>query len=474
MSIALSTMTNADLDRKIIEQEARQGDLMLRAVYEFLGRFVLYPSEHAQTAHTLWCVHTHLMHLWDTTPRLAFLSPEPASGKSRALEVTELLVPNAVMAVNVSPAYLFRKVGSEDGPPTILFDEIDTVFGPKARENEEIRGLLNAGHRRDAVAGRCVVHGKTVCTEEIPAYAAVALAGLGWLPDTIMSRSVVIHMRRRHRGEHIEPFRRRIHVVKGNEVRSLIATWAQTQSREIAWPELPLGVEDRDADVWESLITVADMVGGDWAARARAAAVSLVSDGRNREASLGVRLLMDTKAIFGDNTALFTKSLLQQLIALDKSPWGDFHGKPLDERGLAHRLRQYSIQSRQVRIGDVTLKGYRREDFLDAWKRYAPSYPDNSETSDTNETRQLNQPHDVSDVSDVSLPTAHSGECVQCGGKIDGTECRHLIGDRTVWLHPACERFFQSAPPLVPRSDRLPADDSYPDMPDFLYRRAQP
>ena len=51
MSIALSSMTNADLDRKIIEQEARQGDLMLRAVYEFLGRFVLYPSEHAQTAH---------------------------------------------------------------------------------------------------------------------------------------------------------------------------------------------------------------------------------------------------------------------------------------------------------------------------------------------------------------------------------------------------------------------------------------
>lgn len=167
MSIALSSMTNADLDRKIIEQEARQGDLMLRAVYEFLGRFVLYPSEHAQTAHTLWCVHTHLMHLWDTTPRLAFLSPEPASGKSRALEVTDLLVPNAVMAVNVTPAYLFRKVGSDDGPPTILFDEIDTVFGPKARENEEIRGLLNAGHRRDAVAGRCVVHGKTVCTRRI-------------------------------------------------------------------------------------------------------------------------------------------------------------------------------------------------------------------------------------------------------------------------------------------------------------------
>ena len=87
--------------------------------------------------------------------------------------MTELLVPNPVAAVNVSPAYLFRKVGAEDGA-TILFDEIDTVFGPKAKENEEIRGLLNAGHRRSGVAGRCVVRGKEIVTEEIPAYAAVA------------------------------------------------------------------------------------------------------------------------------------------------------------------------------------------------------------------------------------------------------------------------------------------------------------
>ena len=122
--------------------------------------------------------------------------PEPASGKTRLLEITALLVPNPVEAINVTPAYLFRKVGDDAAKPTILFDEIDTVFGPKAKENEEIRGLLNAGHRRGAVAGRCVTHGKgTPTTEEIPAYCAVALAGLGWLPDTILSRSVIIRMR---------------------------------------------------------------------------------------------------------------------------------------------------------------------------------------------------------------------------------------------------------------------------------------
>jgi hypothetical protein len=278
-----SSVTNAELDQQILDVEEPSADVILHAVYDFLGRFVSYPSEHARTAHTLWCVHAHLMHLWDTTPRLAFLSPEPASGKSRALEVTELLVPSPVMAVNVSPAYMFRKIGSEDGLPTILFDEIDTVFGPKAKENEEVRGLLNAGHRRGAVAGRCVVHGKTVVTEEIPAYAAVALAGLGWLPDTILTRSIVIHMRRRHAGERIEPFRRRIHVIPGHAIRNMIENWARRLSDEFEWPELPPGVEDRDADIWESLIAVANMAGGDWLARARAAAVALVAASKEAE-----------------------------------------------------------------------------------------------------------------------------------------------------------------------------------------------
>src|SRR5262245_18334476 len=107
---------------------------ILDDVHAFLGRFVIYPSSEAHDAHVLWIAHTHVMDAWESTPRIAFLSPEPASGKTRALEITELLVPNAVEAVNVSPAYLFRKVGDDKAPPTILFDEIDTVFGPKAKE----------------------------------------------------------------------------------------------------------------------------------------------------------------------------------------------------------------------------------------------------------------------------------------------------------------------------------------------------
>jgi hypothetical protein len=295
----------------------KEGAAILNDVRSFLSRFVVYPSEHAKIAHALWVAHAHLMGAWESTPRIAFLSPEPGSGKTRAMEVTELLVPNPVAAVNVTPAYLFRKVGSEAGPPTILFDEIDTVFGPKAREHEELRALLNSGHRRGAVAGRCVVRGKIIETEEIPSYAAVALAGLGWLPDTILSRSVIVRMRRRAPDEKIESFRSRTQAPIGEALRRRLATWAEAILQEAtdARPEMPAGVEDRNADVWEALLAVADLAGGDWPNLSRRAATELVKAAREIEPSLNIRLLEDLRTIFEGEDSLSTKDVLAPVLA---------------------------------------------------------------------------------------------------------------------------------------------------------------
>jgi Protein of unknown function (DUF3631) len=477
MTADIHMLSNRTADQVVLDHDLRQGDFALRAVERLLARFIDYPSEHARVAHALWCVHAHMMECWDTTPRLAFLSPEPASGKTRALEITELLVPRPVSAVNVSPAYLFRKVASEEGAPTILFDEIDTVFGPKAKENEEIRGLLNAGHRRGAVAGRCVVRGKTIETEEIPAYAAVALAGLGWLPDTIMSRSVVIRMRRRAPGEHVEPFRRRLHGAEGDRVRAQVEVWAAAQSTDIDFDAhpLPAEIQDRDADLWEPLVAIADLAGGDWPARARAAAVALVAAAREREPSLGVRLLADLRAVFdaaGNPAHMFTAAILAELHAIEESPWLDLKGKPLDDRTLARRLRQYGVGSKKVRVGNTTGRGYDRAELADQWFRYAPLSPPASGTSGTSGTTPDSQgsnvpdavphvPHpaappetvpekngrkisSVPDVPHVPHPAGGRGEeagfCVHCGRR-DGRLLRVAVPDgppEGVPLHRGC------------------------------------
>ncbi|GAB93726.1 hypothetical protein GORHZ_242_00100 [Gordonia rhizosphera NBRC 16068] len=315
-------------------------DDLLQTIEEFLARFVVYPSESALIAHVLWIAQTWLMDTWESTPRIAFLSPEPGSGKSRALEVTEPLVPRPVHAVNTTPAYLFRKVSDESGPPTILYDGIDTVFGPKAKDNEDIRGMLNAGHRKGANAGRCVLRGKNVETEELPAYCAVALAGLDDLPDTIMPRSVVIRMRRRAPGEKIEPWRLRINGPEADALSEQIQLWAKGVAHLAgqSWPEMPDGVEDRDADVWEALLAVADLAGGQWPARARVAAVTLVTASKDRAPTIGVLLLRDLRTVFGDHDRLSTEHVLDGLNSLEESPWASIRrGEPLDAPQTATR-----------------------------------------------------------------------------------------------------------------------------------------
>jgi hypothetical protein len=410
-------VTGPDEARAQLDAEG-PSETLLRELEQFLARFVLYPSEHTRTAHVLWIAHTHAMAAWESTPRIAFLSPEPGSGKTRALELSETLVPRPVEAINVTPAYLFRKVADPEGLPTILFDEIDTLFGPRAKENEEIRGILNAGHRRGAMAGRCVIKGKTVVTEELPAYCAVALAGLGNLPDTILTRSVIVRMRRRAPSEPIEPYRRRAHAPEGHALRERLALWAQRHLAELsdARPRMPEGVTDRAADVWEALLAIADVAGGVWPERARVSAVTLVTDAKAASPSLGIRLLADLRTVFRDRDSMLTADILGLLTTLEEAPWSDLKGKPLDARRLASLLRPYDITSTTVRVEAVVGKGYRRIDLYDAWTRYVGVTAKGEVTSVTSATNGQGVATNGS-VTSVTSDTPKAKVCSACDGE---------------------------------------------------------
>lgn len=348
---------------------------LLDEVREFIGRFVAFPSPAALNAATLWAAHAHLVHEGENSPRLALLSPEPGSGKTRTLEVLELLTPAPMSVLSASPAAVFRSI--EADRPTLLMDEVDAIFNRRGSDDgaEDLRALLNAGHRKGATIPRCV--GPRHDVARFGVYCAVAMAGLGDLPDTLMSRSVIVRMRRRAPGEHVEPFRRRLHAPAGHELADRLADWALSVAESVgdAWPAMPDGITDRPADVWEPLLAVADAAAGHWPTTARAACVELAKVAESREASLGVRLLADLRNIFGENDALHTETILDSLHKLDEAPWGDLHGKPLDARGLARRLRQYEIGSTTVKIAGKALKGYQREHLWDTWTRYLALTP---------------------------------------------------------------------------------------------------
>lgn len=364
------------------------GAELLDRIHAFARRFICYPSDHASISHVLWIAHTHLMDAWFSTPRLAVLSPEPGSGKSRVLEITALLVPNPLLSILSTPAFIFRRVSDQNNRPTVLYDEIDTIFG-QPRGNEELRGMINAGYRRGTTVGRCYMDKGKVETEQLETFAALAMGGLGNLPDTIMSRSVVIPMRKRATGERAEPFQPRFHEPQADALRNELADWAAsvTALAEAAEPALPNGIADRNADVWGPLFTVADLCGGRWPNLARQAAIASVQAAKtDNELPLGVQLLADIQCCFGGKDKLPTRELLALLLAEEESPWGDLgYRKKLDAHLLAKMLRPYGIGSSSVRLPDgSTPKGYKRADFHDAWERYLPK-PATGATSATSE-----------------------------------------------------------------------------------------
>jgi hypothetical protein len=175
---------------------------ILDDIVHFVRRFVVLDEGQADAV-ALWIAHTHAIEAAETTPYLAISSAEKKSGKSRlGLEVFQLLVREPLPSMNISDAALFRAI--EELSPTLLLDEADAVI--KAREREELRGLLNAGYRRGAVAYRMGGTNRSKL-ERFKVFSAKAFIGIGnFLPDTLVDRSIPIRLKRRTREEPIERF----------------------------------------------------------------------------------------------------------------------------------------------------------------------------------------------------------------------------------------------------------------------------
>lgn len=345
---------------------------LLNGVRHLVTRFVVLPGPEYADAVTLWITHAHAIKAATTSPRLIFKSPEKSSGKTRALEILETLVPAPLNTVNASVAAVFRLLKEEQA--TLLLDEVDSIFNAKA-EHDDLRGLLNAGHKRGATVVRVVGERKNMHVERFPVFAATALAAIGNLPETIESRAIIVPMRRRAPDEPVEPFRLRKIVTETDTLRMGLRQWAESAAEELtdSEPSMPAELTDRQADCWEPLIAVADLAGEQWAGRARAAAIHIAGGQVIDEASTGVQLLGDIRACFGSEARIPSISLLAKLNAMDEAQWGGWHdGKGMTARDLARRLKPFGIGSRPIRPvgGGEPFKGYVSADFTDAWQRY--------------------------------------------------------------------------------------------------------
>jgi hypothetical protein len=352
--------------------ESVDGAELLSAITNAVSRFMVMEKGMVECV-ALWALHTHALDAFGITPRLAITSPRPQCGKTTLLDILQRLVTRPLLAVSVSAASVFRVV--EVARPTLLVDEADT-FLPR---NDELRGVLNSGHRRGGNVIRVVGDAMQVC--QFSTFAPAAIAMIGRLPGTLADRSILIALKRKRADEQVKSFRHD-RTQDLDRLARMCARWAADNIEQLrqADPAVPANLYNRAADNWRPLLAIADAVGDDWPGRAREiAAVTVHADQAKRAG-----LLADIREVFAERNTDRIKSedLAAALVAMEGHPWAEHGktGKPLSANSLARMLADDDILPKTVRFGvgqKDTHKGYMRAQFEDAFARYlaAPRIP---------------------------------------------------------------------------------------------------
>lgn len=356
--------------------EPVDGAQLIEELAEAIRRHVIadQPTIHAAA---LWAAFTWFVDVVNVAPIANITAPEKRCGKTVMLGVLARLSCRPLTVSNIAPAALFRAL--ELWTPTLLIDEVDAFLS----EHEEARGILNAGFTRDsAFVIRCV--GDDHMPTRFNVWGAKALCGIGKIADTLSDRSIPLRLRRKLPGEQTVKIRH-ADAAAFSELVSKLARFANDNRESVrtARPAEVDGLNDRANDCWEPLLAVAESAGGDWPKRARYAAIAL--HGLEEETpSVGAELLASIRDAFDNKRAdrLPTAELLEALADDEEAPWAAWNrGKPMTPHQLSKRLSEFGIKPTTFRIGLKTPKGYKREQFGEAFKRYLPaSTPKTSET----------------------------------------------------------------------------------------------
>jgi hypothetical protein len=317
------------------------GETLIDDMEAAIRRYVVL-DQHQATAVALWVVHTHAIETAEHSPRLHFHSPAHRCGKTTLLKTVTPMVARPIPTENISPSALFRII--ELAHPTLLIDEVDSFLN----QNEDMRGLLNAGHSRGGQVIRTV--GEDFEPRAFSVWAPVLFAGIGRIPETLEDRSITVQLRRRLPNEQIERLRsnRTGHLT---DLGRRVSRWVTDNQIALADadPAMPENLGDRERDNWRPLVAIADAICPALGERARSAAIKFAEEEMDSETA-AIMALVDVAALFEfrGKDRLASHDLVTDLNLMDDRPWKEWrHGKPMTTNSLARLLRPFGIRAKK-------------------------------------------------------------------------------------------------------------------------------
>lgn len=353
--------------------EPVDGAGLLDAIRTIIQHYVACVPGAADTL-AVFALVSHAITAFDVAPYVFLTSPTPECGKTRLLEVLELVVWRPWRPAILTGPVLFR--GIEQHQPTTLLDEAEVVKG-RGEAADNVRAILHVGYRRGGHVERCV--GENLELRAFGVFGPKVFAAIGELPPTLLSRCIVIPMRRRTTAETVARFFHHPGLAqRRDELQRQCRRWAQDNVAALRGTEvtLPPGLEDRQAEVWGPLFAVAALAGAGWQAKIEAAATAL---GAGRESdTAGIQLLLDVAEVFAERGAdrLASEDIIAVLVKMEDRPWPEWRqGHPLTVHQLARLLAPFGVHPKQLWHDGRKIRGYDLADFSDAFARYTPPIP---------------------------------------------------------------------------------------------------
>jgi hypothetical protein len=311
---------------------------LLDAASAQFGKYNIIHDRVAAPIVPLWIAFAWVHEIATFSPLLNFQGADTEMGKSAATEVVTRLAPRGYMIVKPTGPTIYRFV--DHARPTLGIDDADRLLA----EDPDLAAIIRASWKRDIFVPR-VVKGEVCLFDPFGPRCLNGIDLLAHLDAATRTRCITVQMLPKLEEENVVSMRYAADDENFVILRRKFLRWstANMPALKAARPQMPNGFFSRLEESYHLLFAIADLAGGEWPKKARAAAVKLSQE--HAAPSLGKRLLAIFFTLFTRHGLLLTSKQAEQLVPAEDDEFANYknYGRPINKFEIAALMRPFRV-----------------------------------------------------------------------------------------------------------------------------------